>query len=153
MTPPEDNGNEEENFDFDNPPPGYSIMSISADEIDYLKSYWELRDTGQMFGWALRLLYDMSKLDEKGWLICLQKGSYDEETGEITSDPRFKTAAFRLKQMMPKGSKEFVRLPVDAIEEAMKKPDGSVGGIKGRTKRNKSAKPFVDPEERAEGQD
>jgi hypothetical protein len=72
MTPPEDN--EEEPFDLDNPPPGYSVMSVSADEIDYLKSYWELRDTGQMFGWALRILYDLSKLDEKGWLICLRKG-------------------------------------------------------------------------------
>ena len=141
MTPPEDSL--DESFDYDNPPPGYSVMSINADEMDYLRNYWELRDNGQMFGWALRLLYDLSKLDEKGWLICLQKGDYNEETGEIISDPRYKAAAFRLKQLMPRGNKEFVRLPIEAVEEAMKK----TGGIKGRTKREGTNKPLDNREE------
>ncbi len=114
--------NTEDNLDEDNLPSGYSIMSASAEDIDYLKAYWELRDTGQMFGWALRLLHDLSKLDEAGWLICLQKASHDEVTGEINYDTNYKTAAFRLKAMMPPGKHLFVRLPsVEELETLMKK--------------------------------
>ncbi len=113
---------DEDNLDEDNLPSGYSIMSASAEDIDYLKAYWELRDTGQMFGWALRLLHDLSKLDEAGWLICLQKATHDEVTGEINYDTNYKTAAFRLKAMMPPGKHLFVRLPsVEELEILMNK--------------------------------
>ncbi len=105
-----------------NLPSGYSMMRIDADEMDYLKAYWELRDNGQLFGWAVRFLYDLSKLDEAGWIIALQKASYDDDTHEVVHDVNYKAAAFRLKSMMPAGKREFVRLPTaEKLEVLMRR--------------------------------
>ncbi len=113
-------------LDPDNLPPGYSLMAIGAAEIEYLKSYWELRDAGPLFGWALRLLHDLTKADEDGWCLVLQKGRLDEK--EMIPDPAYKVAAFRLEWLMPR-SDGYMRLPIDRLNETMRCKSDEGGGI------------------------
>lgn len=120
MSPPKDDSNSEE--EQPKLPPGYSIMSVSADEMDYLKSYWELRDNGPLFGWAIRLLHDLTKADEMGWCVVLQKALIDEETSDVTPDPNYRAATFRLKWLAPEDN-VFLRLPVANLEKTMKRVD------------------------------
>jgi hypothetical protein len=122
--PPED----EQPLDPDNLPDGYSLMSISAVEMDYLHQYWEIRSPGQLFGWALRLLHDLTKADEANWCLLLQKGELDADTKIMTADPAYKAAVFRLEWMMPDGEGGFRRLPLERLEQLMKRlPEAGEG--------------------------
>jgi hypothetical protein len=105
-------------------PLGFSHLMVSADEMDYLKSHWGLKDHGEIFNWAIKMLYDLSKLDEAGWRLSLTKAEIDETTKKIVYHPDYRQIHFIMKWLkpMPEG---FARLPVaETLDEVMrvKKP-------------------------------
>lgn len=102
----------------DSVPPGMSRLSISAEIMDYLEQYWEIRDHGELFAWSVRLLHDLTKLDEAGWRLTLSKANVDETTKLAHESPDYRHMVFMLRWLAP--TKEgFMRLPsVEALEKA-----------------------------------
>lgn len=96
------------------------FASVKTEEIKYLQSYWEIRDTGELFAWAWRLFCDLTKADEKGWIIILQKAEIDEASGTVTPDSNYRAASFRVKWMIPE-KEGFFRLPIDDLETLLKR--------------------------------
>ncbi len=105
----------------------YSVTSISAEELDYLQSYWEIRDAGALVGWSLRLLHDLTKADELGWCIVLQKATIDEANNDVKPDPNYRAATLRLKWLAPE-SDGYFRLPWATLEKKMRKKGKDAGG-------------------------
>jgi hypothetical protein len=60
-------------------PPGFRAISIRAEEIDFLMHYWELRDHTDVIGWAVRLLHDLSRADEMGFVVAMMKGDVQDD--------------------------------------------------------------------------
>ncbi len=101
-------------------PPGLTRLELSKDEMDYLQHYWELQDHGQIFAWAVKMLHDLSKLDEAGWRMIIAKAEVDEQTKAVTFDPNYRTATFMMKWLAPT-SEAYLRLPPpEGMEKAMR---------------------------------
>lgn len=101
-------------------PPGFSHLMVSADEMDYLKSHWGLKDHGEVFSWGLKMLYDLSKLDEAGWRLTLTKCEIDQVTKQITYSEDH-TQLYALMKWLKPTSDGFARLPVaETLNEVMK---------------------------------
>lgn len=101
-------------------PPGCSHLMVSADEMDYLKSHWGLKDHGEIFNWAIKMLYDLSKLDEAGWKLTLTKCEIDEMTRQI-SYGKDHTQLYALMKWLKPTPEGFARLPVaETLNEVMK---------------------------------
>jgi hypothetical protein len=95
----------------------FSPISISKEEIDYLSERWEIRDHGEIFSWAIKLLFDLSKLDEAGWRFFLQKCDLDPITNKFVEDEKFTSLGFLIEWLAPLND-SFVRLPtVESLEK------------------------------------
>lgn len=97
-------------------PPGMSLLTLSVDEMDYLTSYWEIRDHGTLFAMAVKLLHDLTKADEKGWRMQLCKAEVNEETRQVEMNPDYRTITFLLKWLVPT-PEGYRRIPVEKLEE------------------------------------
>lgn len=101
-------------------PPGYSQIEISADEMDYLQSYWELRDHGDIFAWGAKLLYDLSKLDQAGWRLALVKADVDEITKQVHYDLGYRQVVMLMRWLGP-NKDGWARLPKpEVLDRVMK---------------------------------
>lgn len=110
--------------DFPEPPnplpSGYRQLTLTADTMDYLAQYWEIRDHGEIFSWAIRLLHDLTKLDEAGWRLTLSKAEVDETTKQVTESPDYRHIIFLLKWLVPTAT-SYPRLPdVEMLEKVTK---------------------------------
>ena len=101
-------------------PPGMSRLKLSKDEVDYLQHYWELQDLGQIFAWAVKMLHDLSKLDEAGWRLTLTKAEINEETKQVTFGPDHRQIYFLLKWLAPT-KESYLRLPKPEVLETIMK--------------------------------
>lgn len=101
-------------------PPGFSHLMVSADEMDYLKSRWDLKGHGEVFNWGIKLLHDLSKLDEAGWRLTLTKCEIDETTKQI-SYGKGHTQLYALMKWLKPTPEGFARLPMaGTLNEVMK---------------------------------
>ena len=101
-------------------PPGFTKLAISADEADYLVTRWGLKDHGDLFNWGVKMLYDLSKLDEAGWRLTLTKCEIDETTRQI-SYGKDHTQLYALMKWLKPTSEGFARLPTaETLNEVMK---------------------------------
>ncbi len=97
--------------DLPNPlPPGYKQLTIPADMMDYLLQYWEVRDHAEVMSWSIRLLHDLTKLDEAGWRLTLVKSEVDEVTKQSIHNPEYKQITFLMKWLCPTKD-SYPRLP------------------------------------------
>lgn len=98
--------------EFPNPlPPGSKVLSVPADMMDYLIQYWEIRDHSEVMSWSIRLLHDLTKLDEVGWRLAIVKAEVDEDTKKVSQDPAFNQLIFLLKWLAPRVD-SYPRLPM-----------------------------------------
>lgn len=97
-------------------PPGMSLLTLSVDEMDYLTSYWEIRDHGTLFAMAVKLLHDLTKADENGWRMQLAKAEVNEETKRVIQNPDYHTITFLLKWLVPSGDGCYMRIPVENLD-------------------------------------
>lgn len=102
------------------PPPGMRYLALSADEMDYLTRYWETPDHAKIFGWAAKLLYDLTKLDEGGWRLVLAKAEVDEETKQVTYDEEHRHLVFLLKWLCPTSTTYSRIPPPEVLDERMR---------------------------------
>lgn len=101
-------------------PPGSRLLSLSAETVDYLCQYWEIRDHGEIFGWAVKMLYDLTKLDEAGWHLTLTKAEIDEHTKQCVESLEHRHLVFLMKWLCPT-STAYPRLPTpEMMEQATK---------------------------------
>jgi len=103
-------------------PPGYARIELSAEEIDYIQSYWELRNHGEIFAWGAKLLYDLSKLDEAGWRLTLSKAEIDESTRHIVWDTQYRQVVMLMKWLGP-NKDGWARLPKGEVLDLVMKVD------------------------------
>ena len=104
----------------DNLPPNMKQLIISAGMMDYLAEYWEIRDHGELFSWSIRLLHDLTKMDEAGWRLTLSKAELDEDTKSIKWNANYRQLVFMLKWLAPT-AKSYPRLPdVETLERTTK---------------------------------
>ena len=95
-------------------------LIISADEMDYLLHRWEIRDHCDLFMWGIKLLHDLSKLDEAGWLLTLTKSKINMETKTSTCDPNYKQMNFQMEWLVP-NQNDYPRLPTPEMIEKIAK--------------------------------
>ncbi len=101
-------------------PLGYARIELSAQEIDYLKSYWEIRNHGEIFAWGAKLLYDLSKLDQSGWRLTLSKAEVDENTKRVEWNPDYRQVVMLMKWLGP-NKDGWARLPsAETLNNVMK---------------------------------
>jgi hypothetical protein len=101
-------------------PSNMKMLTISADEIDYLTNYYEIRDHGKLFAFATKLLHDLTKAEESGWHTILFKGEYKDTGYEF--NPNYFYAAFKLDNLTPSNDGKFMRIDVELLESKLKKP-------------------------------
>ena len=77
------------------------VLRVDPDELAFLKSYWELRDTREVFQWSLRMLYDLSKADEAGWRMALWKAKLDTEQDNVIINRNYRPAFLPLSLFAP----------------------------------------------------
>lgn len=70
-------------MDKDEIPPGFKALDISAKEMDYLSQKFEIRNHTELFSWGIKMLYDITKLDEGGWRLSFQKCDVDLEKRKV----------------------------------------------------------------------
>jgi hypothetical protein len=100
-----------ENFKF-------KLLSVSKEEMDYLSQRWEIRDHSELFSWSIKLLYDLSKLDESGWRLFLQKCEFDADNKMFILDENYTSLGFLIEWLAPTNN-GFMRLPkLESLEEA-----------------------------------
>ena len=95
-------------------------LEISKDEIDYLSDRWEVRDTRDLFSWSINLLYDLSKLDEMGWRLAIQKCEFEDVNKKMIIDKNYNTLIFMLEWLAPRDG-AFMRMPPIEVVEKMTK--------------------------------
>lgn len=95
-----------------------SRLELSKDEMNYLQRYWELADHGQIFAWAVKMLHDLSKLDEAGWRLTLTKAEINEETKQVAFGPDHRQLYFLLKWLAPT-QEHYMRLPKPEVLETI----------------------------------
>lgn len=96
-------------------------LEISADEMDYLSNKFEIRDHRDIFCWAIKLLHDISKLDEGGWRLSFQKCDVDLENLKVDYKP-FNPIHFQGIHNLAPNEFGFARLPTpEFLDERQKK--------------------------------
>lgn len=100
-------------------PEGFKKLTINAEEIDFLKNYFEIQDHGKIFAFATKLLYDLTKAEQSGWHTILFKGEYKETGFEFNSDYFY--AAFKMANLTPTNDGRFVRIDAENLENKLKK--------------------------------
>lgn len=96
------------------------ILSTSKKEIDYLCEKFDIKDSRDLFSWGIKMLYDLSKLDENGWRLTLNKCEINEETKQVTTNQDYKNVYFLMKWLKPQ-LESFARLPLpETLEKIMK---------------------------------
>ena len=101
-------------------PRGFFRLAVSAGDMDYLRDHWGLTDHGEIFGWAVKMLADLSKLDEAGWRLTLTKCEIDETTRQI-SHGKDHAQLYALMKWLAPTSTGFPRLPTaGTLDEIMK---------------------------------
>jgi len=100
--------------------PGMKRLELSAEEMDYLSQRWEVRDHRDLLSWGIKLLYDLSKLDEAGWRFALQKCDWDMENKKIIRNPEYNDLIFLIEWLSPRDG-GFMRLPLIEVVEKITK--------------------------------
>lgn len=111
-----------ENEENKNPelPSGFKMMEISAKEIDYLSERFEIRDHRDIFAWAIKLLYDISILDNGGWKLSFEKCEVDLEKQKVIYKDYAPIHFANIANLVP-NEKGFVRLPLpEMLDERQK---------------------------------
>lgn len=105
-------------------PPGARHLELSASEMDYLAHYWETPNHATLFAWAVKLLHDLTKLDEGGWRLVLAKAEVDEQTKQVVYGEEHRHLVFLLKWLCPTRS-TFARIPgPEVLDEKMRVAKG-----------------------------
>ena len=93
-------------------------FQVKKSDLAYLSNYWELRNNTDIVAWAINLLQDFTKLDEKSWRIILAK--IDSERGEkIEVSKDFHQMLVNLLELRPENKMVF-RLKPELLEKSMK---------------------------------
>jgi hypothetical protein len=93
-------------------------LEIPVDEMDHLCHLYEIRDHAQVLAWGVKLLYDLSIAQQKGWHMTMFKSEYTDKG--LVFNPDYWYAAFRLENLAPRDDK-YCRIDVDNLEEKLKK--------------------------------
>lgn len=94
--------------------PQLKMMSISAEEVDHLCQKFEIRDHTHLMSWGVKFLYDLSKAEENGWHMFLQKSEINGKS--IALNPDYRYAAFKLEWLSPDAGGQ-KRIPVENLEK------------------------------------
>ncbi len=78
-------------------------LEINAEEIEYLSQKFEIRDSRDLFAWGIKLLYDIAKFEEEGWIFTLQKGKIDQEVSpvQMNMNPNYRILGLLLEWLAP----------------------------------------------------
>ena len=95
------------------------VLRVDPDELAFLKSYWELRDTREVFQWSLRMLYDLSKADEAGWRMALWKAKLDTEQDNVIINRNYRPAFLPLSLFTPSSGDTQPRISVGSLDKNM----------------------------------
>lgn len=77
-------------------------LEISKEEMDYISQRFELRDHKEIFNWAIKLLHDIAKLDEKDWLLTFQKCKINKGAGKLKVDYlKYNPVHYQLENLSP----------------------------------------------------
>ncbi len=87
----------------------FTRLEMGKEEIDYLCSKFNIKSHGELFSWGVKLLYDLSKLDEGGWKFTLTKCEIDDQRTIHYSDCH-RQVNFLMKWLAPDEG-GFKRLP------------------------------------------
>lgn len=77
------------------------ILDLSKEEVNHLLDKYEIRNDQELFSWAIKFLYDISKAEESGWYMRLFKGEFDENFN-FTQDESYKNVFFTTDMLSPK---------------------------------------------------
>ena len=110
------------------------LVDTVKKELDYLAEYWELKNRGEIIMWAVKLLEDLSRMDEKGVKTFFVKCQVDE-SGKVIVDDSCMPALVPLLAMRPNNG-QFTRVPATIAESKIVK--------KVRKPRTKKKKPEGD---------
>jgi hypothetical protein len=87
------------------------VLNIRADEMDYLSQKYEIRDHTELFAWGIKMLVDISKLDEDGWRLSFYKCDIDLENKKVDYK-NFSPIHFSSLNVLAPAKEGFARLPL-----------------------------------------